>query len=128
MSTFRILLVGAALVALPSTASAYTASLQQSTTVDGENHILSFGGLPNASGTVSVSIGLEGDFSYGALTNPEGSVNYADGDVERRVERDRIRAEVDDGGDGGDGGDGDFSEGELVEARYRGGRKWYKAV
>jgi PKD repeat protein len=79
MSTFRILLVGAALVALPSTASAYTASLQQSTTVDGENHILSFAGLPNASGTVSVSIGLEGDFSYGALTNPEGSVNYADG-------------------------------------------------
>jgi MYXO-CTERM domain-containing protein len=78
--TRLILLVGAALL-LPASASAFTANLSESTTQDGQNHTLTFSGLPTAQGTVTLTVGLEGDFSYGNLSNPEGSENYADGNL-----------------------------------------------
>ncbi len=74
-----LLLATAFLLVLPATAHAYTQSLSAQTTLDGQDHSLTFSNLPQGSGNVTLTIGLEGDFSYGDLSNPEGSVNYADG-------------------------------------------------
>ena len=81
LPTSRSLIPLLAALLLPATASAYTQSLSNPTTVDGQDHILSFTGLPTAQGTVTLTVGLQGDFSYGDLSNPEGSENYADGNL-----------------------------------------------
>ncbi len=67
------------LLATPSIASAYTATLSAPTTVDGQAHTFTFNNLPAGSGNVTLTVGLQGDFSWGNQPNPEGSVNYADG-------------------------------------------------
>jgi len=67
-----------ALLAVPATASAFTDSQSQAITSNGQNFNLSFTGLPTGSGNVTLTIGLQGDFSYGDLSNPEGGVITAD--------------------------------------------------
>ncbi|MCO4773771.1 MAG: hypothetical protein KDA24_27310, partial [Deltaproteobacteria bacterium] len=75
----HVLLLAAAMLALPATAQAYTQQLSAQTTSNGQNHTLNFTSLPTGSGTVTLTIGLQGDFSYGNLSNPEGAVITADG-------------------------------------------------
>ncbi len=69
----------AALLAAPTAARAHTATQSATTTTDGQNHLFTFSNLPTGSGNVTLTVGLQGDFSWGNQPNPEGSENYADG-------------------------------------------------
>ncbi len=71
----------AALLAAPTAALAHTATLSATTTSNGQNHTFTFNNLPTGTGNVTLTVGLQGDFSYGNLSNPEGSENYADGNL-----------------------------------------------
>jgi PKD repeat protein len=73
----RALLI--ALFISPATASAYTISQSINQSLDGQDISFNFTGLPTASSSVTLTVGLQGDYSYGDLSNPEGSQNYADG-------------------------------------------------
>jgi len=62
-----------------------------------------------------------------ARAHPDGSadIDYDDGDSERRVPADRIRASNEEETFERESGDQDLQNGDLVEALFRGGRKYY---